>query len=181
MKVFNILLTLFLGISLVAAKRRSTTYIEAINAVESKTRELHTVLTEWNGELVDALPISTVSKELADVVQESVDKIDKAKKLRLAGAIRLRRPTRKMMATLQEALTLISDLHVRFGDVLLTGTVRGMLKDQKEASKGFNEAIVKKVPGLARPIVRRIGRRAAKWFDNALEVYGVKQDSKDKD
>lgn len=173
MKIFNLLVPIFFGATLVAAGSKVTPFIEAINAVGDKTRDLHDTIAQWGNRVIQDNQVFTISGELDEVVQQGIEKVKKAHGLQLLGASKLKGPTVKMMKTLHDTLTLLSDLHGKVDDAGMTETIRGLLTRQKAAAVDFNKAIGSKVPGITQGAVKKARGKITKWFDEALAVYST--------
>lgn len=175
MRVLNYLATIFCGVSLVAAAKHSAITREVLALVSNKTDLLTQALRDWNGDIFDAGNIQIQSDVLLNATQYGTKKItDESPRMGNAAALRIKRPSKKLLRKVKESVGLILDLKSNFTDIGLGGLVKANLENQRAASSDLNNAIVDKLKTrVARRIATKGGKKVDKIFENAIVEYDV--------
>lgn len=177
MLFFHFLFSLLALVGLVAATKKpeelkSWVIIHQLDILQQETRKLNTELDAWDKSLIDALNVSTQTGKLLEVTKNATITIStESRKLGISGALHVKRNTKHLMKDMRTTVGHIGNLRGEFKKVGLAQTVMNSLIEQQAASKEMNDAVLPKLPKIARPIGRRLGRKISKIFQGTIDEY----------
>lgn len=158
-----------------AAQAPNRVILNAVNAIANETRTLDEILQAWDGTLTGALQINSQTSKIMKAIAEGTKAANSSRRLNIRNALRVGRATKRLIRDTRNVTGDLVFMKDRFRAITLAGMVKANLKKIQAASDAMNKVVVRKLPGIGRPIGRRMGRRVHKIFQRAIDEY----DSKD--
>lgn len=152
-------------------KGKNLVIFDAINVIATETRKLDEVLQGWDGSVGGAMPINSQTTVILSSIKQGMKDTEESRGLGIGGALKVKRATLGLIKDTTNVTMDLIYMKDRFRAITLGGLVKGNLKMIQEASNEFNQVVVKKLPGIGRPIGRRLGRKVNKIFTKVIEEY----------
>ncbi|KAF3768786.1 hypothetical protein M406DRAFT_71767 [Cryphonectria parasitica EP155] len=157
-----------------AKKHRSDFIVDRLSIIGRETLRLNKTLYKWDGSPFGALAIQKQHNRLVDTIKLSTSEIIHSRDSRLlyiSGAIRVKRATKALITTTSDTLETLIAMDYRFKDILMLKKVRDNLNEIREVSTQMNNAILPKLPIIARPIARHVIWTLDQLFVHAVQIY----------
>lgn len=145
-----------------------------VDRVSTETSNLGAALARWDGTAIDAVHISSANEALVQVVLDCAKQISSnpaSPKLNLPSALRLKKPIEALVKLTDGLVGDFIEQEKRFKDMNLQGQVRANFESLKKASATMNEAVVGKVPRVARRKARKVGEIMKSIFDKGIKAF----------
>lgn len=177
LKFFLVTLPLLLGIHASVLETAGYTYtpaiVEGIKEIQGSTEEMASVVKNWDGDVLAALPITAASNAVMEAIKSGTETANKSKKMGVGKAIKVKRATKELLKVLESSLGTITSTKALFDHAGLTSIMRSRLEETKEAADALIGAIVEKLPKVGRKTGRKLGRKIAAAFDSAIADFSA--------
>ncbi|KAI7780498.1 hypothetical protein LA080_016012 [Diaporthe eres] len=169
MLIARVLPTLVLGVGSVLAD--GTSIVNAIAAIQNATNELTTTVSNWNGNILGALPIIVQSTELLNTIKKGTQTAEESAALADLEAVTVGLATITLVGNVNASLDTIVDAKPKFDRDLLTPVVLLNLEQERSASADFSDAVVSKLPATFASTGQQLAAQISEAFSEAISVY----------
>lgn len=169
MLVARFLPTLVLGVGSVLAD--GTSIVNAITAIQNATNELTTTVSNYNGNILGALPIIVQSTSLLSTIKKGTQTAEESAALSDIEAVTVGLATITLVGNVNASLDAIVDAKPKFDRNLLTPVVLLNLEQQRSASSDFSDAVVRKLPATFVSTGEQLAAQIGEAFSEAISIY----------
>lgn len=176
LNLFLTLLSLLVGASSVGARLSETVestpaIVGHIKQVQNQTVEMASIVKNWDGDIVSALPILSASGSLLQAIEDGTGTATNlSKDMSVRQAIKVKKATKELLKHIESSLGTITGSKLLFDHAGLTSMMISKLEDTKKAAEGLIAAIVDKLP-VGKGIGRKLGRKISAAFDSAIADF----------
>ncbi|KAI6369485.1 hypothetical protein MCOR25_004442 [Pyricularia grisea] len=144
----------------------------ALNQVMTVLKNLDTAINNINPkDLTTAQPLLTVAQSSMGVFQEAGAKIQAAPKLRLIDSLSIAQAGQGLGDQVKQTIGDIVKKKPVFDQLGASSLIKDQLVSQKSQTGGLQDALVSKLPAIAKPIAERQGQDIVKVVDDAIATY----------
>lgn len=176
LNLFLTLLSLLVGASsvgagLVGTVESTPAIVGHIKEVQNQTVEMASIVKNWDGDIVTALPILSASGSLLQAIEDGTGTAaNLSKDMSVGEAIKVKRATKELLKHIESSLDTITGSKLLFDHAGLTSMMISKIEDTKKAAEGLIAAIVDKLP-VGKGIGRKLGRKISAAFDSAIADF----------
>ena len=147
--------------------------VESLNTLSASSVELDQTVSEWSGELFDALPIVTQSLGLLKDTKDATAVANESEPLTMEEAVTLATAMQSLITDIEGVLTSIEEAKPKFDELKLGMIILLNLKMQKKETDNFSAALVEKIPESLQEVAQTMADQVAALFDKAIKAYNI--------
>ncbi|KAI3391314.1 hypothetical protein diail_7602 [Diaporthe ilicicola] len=148
-----------------------TSIVNAITAIQNATNQLTTTVSDYNGNILGALPIILESTSLLSTIKKGTQTAEQSAPLADLEAVTVGLATITLVGNVNASLDAIVDAKPKFDRNLLTPVVLLNLEQQKSASSDFSDAVVAKLPATFVSTGQQLAAQINEAFSEAISIY----------
>lgn len=176
---YLLLLLAYLGLAaannaeaLAPQQRKSWVIINQLEILKSHTQWLGRIVDHWDGTLAGVLPVSDQTSTVIEATKHAtIDIQENSKRLGIFGALHVKRVTNTLINDVKETTTKMANCRQAFNNVGIAETVLNNIVQQQAACQAMIDAIIPKLPHIARGIGRSLGRKISYELQVTIDLY----------
>ncbi|CAK7273838.1 hypothetical protein SEPCBS57363_005854 [Sporothrix epigloea] len=145
--------------------------VDALNNVDSETKELQARVQNWSGDLFGTFPIITQSEHVLSSINDATDTAEDSDPLTAKEALGIATAVKTLATTVNGTMTAIINAHDDFEHLHIASIVLSNLETQKRASNEMSNVIIDKVPTALQAIAKNLAAPVDASFDQAIDVF----------
>lgn len=143
----------------------------AVDSVREAALSFSVVVTNWDGQLITAMPVSNAAGKILESLLEAKKVAEDSKKMSIREALGVRDAFHRLITNVTTTTDVLIEAKPKFFGAWLKGSVLLGLRKNQAAAGLFAVSVLKKVPSAGQPLGRKLGRKINEQFTRSIDAY----------